>query len=244
LDLQGLLKHENWNRSACIDIESAMNLLLAQSTLPPPAAIREAAKNVVARRYYHLDSAEASDYTPLILKIFRWLLKPFELLFDSLEGLPEAVRWLIVLLCVVVCVALVAHIIYTLIAAIRAPLYLRQHPQGSTHKEYDPRDFEQQAELALSREDYIGAIRLLFRATLRRLELFEKKKFRPGITNRELLKRYRSSPLAESLLSFVNTIDLKWYGQMPCGQADFITCKNEHGRICQYIGDSKFADRS
>src|SRR6476660_6479369 len=166
-----------------------MTLLFAQSTLPPPQTIRETAKEVVARPYFHLDSPNAGDTTPLILRILRWLMKPFEWLFDSLEGLPEAVRWLIVILCVVICVALIAHIIYTLLAAVRGPLYRKNHFQLPETKDADPRDFERRAELALSHEDYIGAIRLLFRATLRRLELFEKKKFRPGITNRELLTR-------------------------------------------------------
>ena len=53
-------------------------------------------------------------------------------------------------------------------------------------REIGPDEFEQQAALAETNRDYIGAVRLLFRAALRRLEIFEKKKFRPGITNREV----------------------------------------------------------
>jgi hypothetical protein len=221
-----------------------MQLLSGQSTLPPPAAIRETARNIVSRPYFELDSAKFRDEPPLLFQIIGWLLKPFFWLFNSLSGLPDAVRWLIVITCVVLCALLIAHIFYTLLKAIRGPALHRKQVLSLSAFEVDPRELERKAELALAQQDYIGAIRLLFRAIVRRLEVFEKKKFRPGITNRELLGRYRSSPIAEPLLCFVNTIDLKWYGQMPCDPSDYTYCHNEHGRICQYIGESKPADRS
>jgi hypothetical protein len=220
-----------------------MPLLLAETTLDSPA-IRQAARNVVSRPYFELDSRSPRDHTPLILEIIRWLLTPFRWLFENMEGLPEAVRWLVVIACFILCVALIAHILYTLLAAIRAPVLYRKLQLESTKKEADPSDLEQKADAAVARQDYIGAVRLLFRATLRRLELFEKKKFRPGITNRELLSRYRSSPVAESLSRFVNTIDFKWYGQMPCGEADYLSCRDEHGRICRFIVGSTPAERA
>jgi hypothetical protein len=221
-----------------------MTPLTAERALPPPAAIREAAREVLARPYFDLDSAGPRDQTPLFLEIIRWILTPFRWLFEILDGLPVVVTWLIVLTCLVLSAVLIGHIIFALARAIRGPLFQRNVHLNATAKEHDPKEFERQADLAVAREDYIGAIRWLFRATLRRLELFEKKKFRPGITNRELLRRYRASPLAESLLSFVDTIDVKWYGQMPCGQAEYISCRNEHGRICRYIGESQPADRA
>jgi len=223
--------------------EGAMTLLLAQNALPP-AAVREAARNVVSRSYYELQPRAQHDTTPLVLELIRWLLTPFRWLFEGMAGLPDAVRWIVVIASFVVCVALIAHILYTLFAAVRGPVLNRKLRLDSTKKEFDPRDLEREAEAAVAKEDYIGAVRLLFRATLRRLELFEKKKFRPGITNRELLSRYRSSPVAESLSRFVNTIDFKWYGQMPCGQADYLSCQDEHGRICRYIVGSTPTDRA
>jgi hypothetical protein len=219
-----------------------MTPLTAERALPPPAAIHEAARDVLARPYFDLNSAGPRDQTPLLLEIIRWILTPFRWLFDMLDGLPVVVIWLIVIACIVLAALLIGHIIFSLVRAIQGPLLQRKSPLNAATKEYDPKEFEKQADLAVAREDYIAAIRWLFRATLRRLELFEKKKFRPGTTNRELLWRYRASPLAESLLSFVDTIDVKWYGQMPCGQAEYISCRNEHGRICRYIGESQPAD--
>jgi len=221
-----------------------MTYLLAQSQLPPSDSIRGAAREVISRPYYKLDSSTPEDATPLIVQLIRWIFKPFEWLYNQMEGLPEAVRWIVVIACVIVCVALIAHILYTLVKALGGPVARRRIPLADPGREVDPDDFEKQAALAETNLDYIGAVRLLFRAALRRLEIFEKRRFRPGITNRELLRRYRSTPLAESLLRFVNTIDLKWYGQVPCEQTDYIACRTEHGRICQYIRESYPADRA
>jgi hypothetical protein len=216
-----------------------MPLQLVQSTLPPAESIRDTAQEVVSRPYFELDSSLGPQGPPLFLEIIRWILRPFFWLFDRLEGLPEFLRWLIVILCIVLCVALIAHIIYTLIKAIGGPTANRPLQLDSTSREIDPSEIERDAERVGAQGDYIGAVRLLFRAALRRLEVFEEKKFRPGITNRELVRRYRATPLAESLTRFVNTIELKWYGQLPCEQGDYVTCRNEHGRICDYIRDSK-----
>jgi hypothetical protein len=219
-----------------------MSFLLAQSTLPPPASIRDAAREVVSRPYFKLDSSSGSDGTSFLRQLLEWLIWPFKWIYDHTQGVPEVLRWVIVGLCFAICVALIAHILYTLIKAMSVPIARGRLPLDSTAREIDPSEFEKQADGASAGGDYISAVRLLFRAALRRLEIFEKKKLRPGITNRELLRRYRATPLADSMLSFVNTIELKWYGQAPCEQADYVTCRHEHGRICQYIRDSKPAD--
>jgi hypothetical protein len=105
--------------------------------------------------------------------------------------------------------------------------------------EIDPEALVREAERAGRDGDYIGAIRLLFRAALRRMEVVEKRKLRPGATNRELLRRYRSTPLHESLERFVETIDTKWYGGATCLESDYSLCRSEHDRIRQYVERSK-----
>ena len=185
--------------------------------------------------YYDLggDSQREVDYS-FLEKVFEWLIKPFKWLFDQMDGVPEALRWLIVIALVVLCVALIAHIVYTFVVAIRGPIARGDRIYQSPGREVDPDELEHLAERARVVGDYIGGVRLLFRAALRRIELFEKKKLRPGITNRELLRRYRSSPLAGPLARFVETIDLKWYGNIPCEQADYAACESEHDRIRQF----------
>jgi hypothetical protein len=211
-----------------------MFTLLAQTTLPPPDAIRQTAQEVVSRKYYDLGDAQRRDLPPIWWEILRWLLTPFQWLFDSLEGWPDFLRWTIVVLCFILLLALIAHIIYTFVTAIRGPA-ARRRPYAVAHVEIDPDALEHQAELAATAGDYIGAIRLLFRAALRRIEVAEKKKLRPGSTNRELLRRYKATPLFGSLERFVETIDHKWYGGGKCLEADFLTCRGEHARIREHV---------
>jgi len=208
--------------------------LLAQTTLPPDA-IRRAADEVVARPYYQLGTAPRADATPAWLEVLRWILTPFEWLFESMEGLPDLIRWAIVILCVILCVALISHIFYTLVMAIRGPIQRRRQSFDTATREVDPVDLESGADELVAQGDYIGAIRLLFRASLRRIELAERRRFRPGFTNRELLQRYRATPLFASLARFVETIELKWYGNAVCDRTDYLTCRDEHGRIRQQV---------
>jgi hypothetical protein len=216
-----------------------MLTILAQATLPPPDAIRQTAQDVVSRKYYDLGDARRSELPPIWWEILRWLLTPFEWLFNSMEGWPDFVRWTIVILCFALLLALIVHIIYTFITAIRGPAARRHGPYISAHVEIDPAALELQAEQAGSGGDYIGAIRLLFRAALRRIEVAEKKKLRPGSTNRELLRRYRSTPLFGSLERFVETIDEKWYGGGTCLESDYMTCRGEHARIREYVQEPR-----
>jgi hypothetical protein len=218
-----------------------MLIVFAQATLPPPDVIRQTAAEVVSRKYFDLGEKTLSDSPPIWWTILRWLLKPFEWLFVSMEGWPDFVRWIVVILCFVLLIALIGHIVYSFVMAIRGPAARRRGSYTPAHVEIDPTTLEQDAERAGKGGDYIGAIRLLFRAALRRIEVAEKKKLRPGFTNRELLRRYRSTPLFGSLERFVETIDQKWYGGGTCLEEDFVTCRSEHERIRQYVQESRTA---
>jgi hypothetical protein len=212
-----------------------MPLSHALSSLPPPEAIRKTAEEVIARPHFHLGDAARPDAPPLLLQLFEWILRPFVWLFGALAGLPEPVRWLVVIVSVLLCAALVTHIVYTLVRAIRGPAARRGRYHAEAGPELNPADLERDAERAGARGDYLGAIRLLFRAALRRIELSEDRKFRPGFSNRQMLRRYRATPLVGPLELLVATIELKWYGDAPCGQADYLTCRDEHARIRQYV---------
>jgi uncharacterized protein DUF4129 len=69
---------------------------------------------------------------------------------------------------------------------------------------------------------------------LLRLETREKRRFRVGTTNREHLRRYRNSPIADPLRLLVDTLDLKWYGDAPCQPEDYATCREAHAQIRQF----------
>jgi hypothetical protein len=214
-------------------------MFAAALSTPPPDTIRQKAAEVVSRSYYELNDSARSDAEPLWWIVLRWLLRPFIWLFQSLEGWPEFVRWTIVVVAFLVLLALVAHIIYTFVSAIRGPAARRKRAYVSAAVEVDPESLEREAERARSLGDFIGAVRLLFRAALTRVEAAEKRRLRPGATNREVLRRYRSTPIFGSLERFVETIDNKWYGNGECLEVDYVTCRGEHRRICEYAEQSR-----
>jgi len=208
----------------------------ADSKLPAPEGIRAVAREVVARPYYELGDGPPLDTSPPFwLELFRWLLTPFKWLYDAMEGMPDFVRWIIVIGMVLLCIALIAHIVYTFVRAIQGPLPGRSRKYVTPTTEINPAELEAQADIVGQQGQYIEAIRLLFRASLRRIELAENKKFRPGCTNRELLRRFRATPLASPLGRFVEMLERKWYGNEPCGQADFVACHADNASIRQYV---------
>jgi len=106
------------------------------------------------------------------------------------------------------------------------------------------RPLERQAAEAVSRGDFITAVRLLFAACLLRLELAEKRPFLAGTTNREHLRRHRDSPVFEPLRLFVEIIDTRWYGRGICGLEDFEACRAAHARIRDFAQEPLHAHRA
>lgn len=202
--------------------------------LPAPDAIREKISEVLARPDFQIDpvtTEQSWEWLKLFFLIVRWILKPFVWLMELTEGLPMLLRWTIIVALLVVTVLLVWHITHTIVAAIRGPQRLPRLPESEEPSQRNPEIFEQRADEAARHGAWIDAIRLLFRATLLRLEAREKRRFRVGMTNREHLRRYRQSPIAEPFRQFVETLDLKWYGDEPCDRSDYDSCLEAHTTI-------------
>ena len=203
--------------------------------LPAPDAIRAKIAEVLARPDYSLDPVAADEsweWLKLFFRIIEWIMTPFRWLMELTEGLPMLLRWTIIIGLFVIVVLLIAHIAYTIVAAVRGP---KQDSSSLTLDEQssqrNPDLFERRADEAARIGAWVDAIRFLFRATLLRLELREKRRFRVGMTNREHLRRYRNSAIAEPLGLLVETLDLKWYGDGPCDREDFARCREAHTTI-------------
>jgi hypothetical protein len=209
--------------------------LIAESSLPPAQQIRRAAAEVVARPYFQIDVTQGDGGEPLWLRLLRLILKPFQYVFRALDGLPEIVRWLIVVLAIALCLAIIAHIIYTVLGAIRGPASRTKQPYIAPGSRADPETLERAAAERAAAGAYVDAVRLLMRAALRRIELAEKKAFRPGITNRQLLRSYQSTALVDPLRWFVDAIDRKFYGSESCSEADYVVGQHQHAQICRYV---------
>lgn len=204
---------------------------LADTTVSPDNdAIRRTAAEVISRPEYQVDRGLTPEAQALWQTVLGWILSPLFWLFERLNGLPMPVRILVTALLSVLLVVLVIHMVWSFVAAVRQTktTITRRAPR---EQKVDPSTLEASAEQAAAAGEYLEAARLLFRAAILRIEGSEKRRLRVGITNRELLRRYRSSALSEPLSRLVDVIDRKWYGAEDCVQADYEQCRSEHARI-------------
>jgi hypothetical protein len=223
-----------------------MGPMPADSPLLDPETIRQTAEQVLRRPDYRLDPQPDSGLTVLglLLRLFRWILTPFQWLLDLLEGLPGWLRWPIAVGLAALLILLVFHIGYTIVRAVRGSGQKRALAAAVPRTPRDPAALERQAAEAVSRGDFITAIRLLFVACLLRLELAEKRAFRAGTTNREHLRRHQDSPAFEPLKLFVETIETRWYGRGACGLEDFEACNAAYARIRDFTQEPPHAHRA
>ena len=215
-----------------------------RTSIPSSQALREKAMEIVSGRDYQINTGQSDNSWSLLLllEIIRWILMPFIWLFNLTAGLPDFLRWIIVLGLAALLMLLIGHIVYSFVTAIRRPKRIGDAGLDSRHRRIDPEEVERLAGDAAERSDYVTAIRLLFRASVLRLELAEKKSHRPGTTNRELLRRYQARPsLSESLKLFVETIDKKWYGDEICSDADYAACQQAHREVRRALGEPAHA---
>ncbi len=202
------------------------------AALPPPEEIRRTAMDVLGRPEYAPDPAGDAQrgLVGLLLEGGAWLIDRFNDLTHVLEALPVWLQWVIKVVLSVVLMLIAAHVMYTLAKAVRAPRRGPTTPEEGSRVQR-PDVLERQADEAVGRREFIAAVRLLFRASVLRLENLEKRVNRPGATNRELLRRYRATPVFESLQLFVETIDAKWYGEQPCGEVDYSACLDAYRNL-------------
>lgn len=201
--------------------------------LPPPAQIRHAAQTVLARPEFQSDaSTEAAEGLWAYLhRILQEITQGFRNLFEWLYRMSPVLAWLFISVLVITAVVLIAHIIWTIVMAVRHGRRRVMLEDELTLRKTDPAELAREAEQARREENYILGVRLLFRACLTLLEQREGKKFRQGATNHEHLSRYRQTPVYEWLARFVWIIDSKWYGSEACLPADFAACHEAYDKI-------------
>lgn len=223
-------------------IVSGHSTLLA--ALPAGDQIRRKAEEVLARPDYDLKGGLDRETVSLLFRIIMWVLTPIRWLLERMEGLPWPLRWVIIAILFALLIALVTHIIWTFIRAVRGTSLRRAGGAVLRERAIAPQELETEADQLASRGNLIGAIRLLFRASLRRIELMEEKPFRRGITNREILRRYRSTPLRAPLGRLVDTIDACWYGETVCQPSDLETSRADYAAIRTHLERGRHAVRA
>jgi len=197
-------------------------------SVPSNEVIREKAREVLSRDDYDLSAFTGREPNRL-WEFLGWIWDRLVELTEFLQGLLGPWVWLLYVALTALLVLLVWHIGYTMSRGLRIQERAPRPAQGGRSR--DPRELERLAEAALGLNDYVEAVRLLFRAAILRLENAERRTNRPGMTNRELLRRYRPTPLYSALQQFVEVLDTAWYGGHECGQADYELCRQAHNTV-------------
>lgn len=209
---------------------------MRSDTLPAAEEIRSSARLILERPEFQIETAPpgGSELVQFLEWAIKLIITPFRWLFNAMDGLPEPLRWLIVIALAVVLVLLIGHIVYTFATVLRPSVRRRTAAEILVSEEQAPAEFEKLADEAAADRDYIGAIRCLFRAALLNLQEREHRRLRPGITNRELLARLRDPQLRDSIRSFVEVIDAGWYGRLPCVAGEYQRCRDAYQVIRAY----------
>lgn len=222
-----------------------MPQVLAFFGLPDDNVLREKVRDVLARPDYRLDPPgdSAAWFIEMLLTVLSWIIWPFKWIYNFSEGLPDFLRWLVVLAMIAVMGLVVGHIVYTVISAIRGSDREKfALPSESAPQRMTAAELETLAEQAANRGELVVAVRFLFRASLARLELREKKMTRRGLTNREHLRRYRGTPFFDPLEVLVSTIEWKWYGEQPCADEDWESCRRAYQSVARLLSGAMWTD--
>lgn len=217
-----------------------------QTPLPDADTIRQQALDVLKNPEYKINPSE-TDIVKLWEKFGAFLgriIGPLRKAFAALYDISPILAWLTFIVLLLILIALVWHIAYTLRAALRNKREESLRAQYKAAQRETPGMHEQAARQALAQNDYIGAIRSLFRAGLLRLELAQKRELRKGMTNREFLQRYRNTPASEPLAYFVETIDRKWYGEDRCTLEDYQNSLHAYEKLCRVSREAPRAKRA
>lgn len=114
-------------------------------------------------------------------------------------------------------------------------------PAAIPDVELGPEQLAHRARSAAETGDFVGAARLLLQSCKARLEQAEHRTDRPGITNRELLRRYRASRLAEPLATLVETVDRGWFGGRECTRLDYLSCLAAYEEVAEAAGQRRLS---
>ena len=201
------------------------------ASAPPSAeAIHSAAARMLGGPEFRLDRGAGEQVTPwlseLVLRIVRGIFDAFRFL----QGLPLAARLLVAAGLLVILTVILWQIVATIISlfgARRPALSLAPRDRAPQ----TPDDLEAESARAAAAGDLVTAVRRLYQAALRRIELARGRPWPRGLTDREVLARHARGPLHAPLAGFVDTLERAWYGDRPCTPADLDACRGHHERI-------------
>lgn len=193
---------------------------------PPAAEIQETAQRILSERPYGMDDAAYGIDLSWLFDLWGRLM---EFLFSPLEGASPVVLWVLASVLILVLLALLAHIVYSFYAALRTP----QEGHYTVREEVmeDPADLERRAEAFAASQNYVDATRTLLLAALTALERKRGGRVRPGWTNLEYLRSFRTPWVIDTLRVLVDLINWKWYRDRSFDAADYDRCRAAYQRL-------------
>ena len=198
--------------------------------MPDAERIRETVEEVLARPEYDLADRQslAMDFGWL-WALIRWLFSPFERILDSIGGLPSGFQYVIFVLLLIVLIALIVHIAYTVVGAFRKDEFTVEGFEQS--KPLTIEDLVAEAQRQADAGDYVSASRALYRAALLALEEKRDGYLRKGLTNTEYLRTFNAPWVVDNLRVFVDLINWKWYRDNRFEKEDFEACRAAYDAI-------------
>ena len=207
-----------------------------------PETIRQTAQEVLSNPRYQASPTEGLDLISLLTDFLDWIFSPFKGAFEILSGVSLIFAWVVTGLVATALVVLVGVAFYRL-ATFKSVVHVpRSSPNDARHR--DPVELEKLANESLEASDFVVAVRLYLMATLLRLELAQKKRFRPGMTNREHLRRYSRSPIFEPMQYMVELMDQTWYGGANCDLESASKCRDAYQEIRDRIQRRAYVNRA
>ena len=194
-------------------------------TRPPAADLRAGLEDILQRREYRQALAE-DPVAELQRRILNRLAQVLARLFEPLGALQETNRTVFYVLVVgltLLLLAVVAHIVLTIRAGLRATRQVR--PGESRRRqpgETDPQRLRRRAGQLAAAGDFLGALRTVYIALIRHLDRAELLRYDPTRTNWEYAAQVRHLPEATAILRpFGALLDRTCYGGEPATEADY-----------------------
>jgi hypothetical protein len=158
-----------------------------------------------------------------------WIAEQLRRLFGRLGGLHEANYGLFLIFVVTgtaLVLALGAHIAYTIAQAFRRRPAPRREAPPRPESRLSPERLRREADQAATRGEYREAVRLLYLALVRTLQVQALLPRTSSRTNREHLAYLQARPgLLAVVAPFTETFEGKWYGQRAACAEDVQQCR-------------------
>jgi hypothetical protein len=192
---------------------------------PSPSAVREKTAEVFDRPEFK--SADTNKST--------WLLRVLGQFFLWLGTLYEVSRglfWLLLIGCVVILLAILAHIVFTIRKVFVGGGLRGERGRGHAERMLLSVSYREEANRRAAAGDYTEAVRFLFLSLVYRFDEAGRVSLHKAYTNREYLQLLGDrTPARDALRVMVDTLDDHWYGQRACDVGQYQACLAVYERL-------------